>query len=131
MGADRRRPDRDRGVAGARRTRDHRRVPAGVRRVAALVAGASALPVGIDLCRHDRVRVRLSAVVRDRAAAPATTATLGVLSAPAVGVVASMLVLGERPSIHDIIGFVLILAAAAYVLLAPTTRSPEAAPIEQ
>jgi drug/metabolite transporter (DMT)-like permease len=62
---------------------------------------------------------------------PATTASLGVLSAPAVGVVASMLVLGERPSIHDIIGFVLILGAAACVLLAPTTRSPEAAPIEQ
>src|SRR6185312_13277354 len=62
---------------------------------------------------------------------PATTASLGVLSAPAVGVIASMLVLGERPSIHDIIGFVLILAAAACVLLAPTTRSPEAVPIEQ
>ncbi len=62
---------------------------------------------------------------------PATTASLGVLSAPAVGVIASMLVLGERPSIHDIIGFVLILGAAACVLLAPTTRSPEAAPIEQ
>jgi drug/metabolite transporter (DMT)-like permease len=62
---------------------------------------------------------------------PATAAALGVLSAPVVGVVASTLVLGERPSIHDIIGFVLILAAAACVLLAPTARSPEAAPIEQ
>jgi drug/metabolite transporter (DMT)-like permease len=62
---------------------------------------------------------------------PATTASLGVLSAPVVGVFASMLVLGERPSLHDIIGFVLILAAAACVLLAPTARSAEAAPIEQ
>jgi drug/metabolite transporter (DMT)-like permease len=62
---------------------------------------------------------------------PATTASLGVLSAPVVGVFASMLVLGERPSVHDIIGFVLILAAAACVLLAPTARSAEAAPIEQ
>jgi drug/metabolite transporter (DMT)-like permease len=62
---------------------------------------------------------------------PATTASLGVLSAPVVGVLASMLVLGERPSIHDTIGFVLILAAAAGVLLAPTTRSPQPAPIEQ
>ena len=61
----------------------------------------------------------------------ATAAALGVLSAPVVGVVASTLVLGERPSIHDIIGFVLMLAAAACVLLAPTARSPEAAPIEQ
>ena len=50
---------------------------------------------------------------------PATTASLGVLSAPVVGVVASMMVLGERPTIHDIIGFALILAAAACVLLAP------------
>ena len=62
---------------------------------------------------------------------PATAAALGVLSAPVVGVVASTLVLGERPSIHDIIGFVLMLAAAACVLLAPAARSPEAAPIEQ
>jgi threonine/homoserine efflux transporter RhtA len=42
-----------------------------------------------------------------------------------------MLVLGERPSLHDTVGFVLILAAAAGVLLAPTTRSSETAPIEQ
>lgn len=62
---------------------------------------------------------------------PATTASLGVLSAPVVGVFASMLLLGERPSLHDTMGFVLILAAAAGVLLAPTTRSSEVAPIEQ
>ncbi|MGA7489234.1 MAG: DMT family transporter [Xanthobacteraceae bacterium] len=62
---------------------------------------------------------------------PATSASLGVLSVPVVGVVASMLVLGERPSINDTIGFMLILSAAACVLLAPTERSSEAAPIEQ
>lgn len=62
---------------------------------------------------------------------PATTASLGVLSVPVVGIVASVLVLGERPTIADVIGFTLILAAAACVLLAPSARSPEAAPIEQ
>ena len=62
---------------------------------------------------------------------PAMTASLGVLSVPVVGIIASMLVLGERPTIPDIVGFALILAAAACVLLAPNVRSSEAAPIEQ
>lgn len=62
---------------------------------------------------------------------PATTASLGVLSVPVVGIVGSVIVLGERPSLHDIIGFVLMLTAAACVLLAPVTRSTAAAPIEQ
>ena len=53
---------------------------------------------------------------------PAVTASLGVLSAPVVGVVASVLVLGERPSFADSVGFGLILAAAACVLLAPNGR---------
>ncbi len=52
---------------------------------------------------------------------PAMTASLGVLSAPVVGVVASVIVLGERPTMADIIGFALILGAAAGVLLTPTT----------
>jgi drug/metabolite transporter (DMT)-like permease len=52
---------------------------------------------------------------------PATTATLGVLSAPVVGAVSSMLVLGERPTIPDLIGFALVLSAAALVVLAPTS----------
>jgi drug/metabolite transporter (DMT)-like permease len=59
---------------------------------------------------------------------PATAASLGVLSAPVVGVVASVLALGERPSVHDIIGFALILAAAACVLLAPTAGPSGTAP---
>jgi drug/metabolite transporter (DMT)-like permease len=62
---------------------------------------------------------------------PAMTASLGVLSAPVIGVVASVLVLGERPTTSDVIGFTLILAAAACVLLAPTARAPDTAPIEQ
>ena len=62
---------------------------------------------------------------------PAMTASLGVLSAPVVGVIASVLVLGERPTVPDIIGFTLMLSAAACVLLAPAARAPENAPIEQ
>jgi len=57
---------------------------------------------------------------------PAMTASLGVLSVPVVGIIASMLVLGERPTASDIIGFALILAAAACVLL-PGTSSQKSA----
>jgi drug/metabolite transporter (DMT)-like permease len=53
---------------------------------------------------------------------PAMTASLGVLSAPVIGVVASVIALGERPSLADAIGFALILAAAACTLLAPEAR---------
>jgi drug/metabolite transporter (DMT)-like permease len=45
--------------------------------------------------------------------------------------VASVLILGERPTIADIVGSALILAAAAGVLLAPIARSSQTAPIEQ
>jgi drug/metabolite transporter (DMT)-like permease len=62
---------------------------------------------------------------------PATAASLGVLSVPVVGIVASVLILGERPTIADMIGSALILAAAAGVLLAPTGRSPQTAAVEQ
>jgi drug/metabolite transporter (DMT)-like permease len=51
---------------------------------------------------------------------PAMTASLGVLSVPVVGIIASMLMLGERPTSSDIVGFALILAAAACVLLPGT-----------
>jgi drug/metabolite transporter (DMT)-like permease len=50
---------------------------------------------------------------------PAMTAALGVLSVPAVGVVSSMILLGERPTVTDLIGFALIFAASACVLLWP------------
>jgi drug/metabolite transporter (DMT)-like permease len=62
---------------------------------------------------------------------PAMTASLGVLSVPVVGVVSSMILLGERPTVPDIIGFTLIFAAAACVLLAPNARTSQTAPIEQ
>jgi drug/metabolite transporter (DMT)-like permease len=61
---------------------------------------------------------------------PAMTASLGVLGSPVVGVIASVLVLGERPTLADVIGFTLILAAAACVLLAPPTRLSQTARIE-
>jgi drug/metabolite transporter (DMT)-like permease len=48
---------------------------------------------------------------------PAVTASLGSLLVPVVGVTGSMWVLGERPSLADAIGFALIFAAAASVLL--------------
>ncbi len=49
---------------------------------------------------------------------PAMTASLGVLGSPAIGVVASILILGERPTAADLIGFALIFAASACVLFA-------------
>src|SRR5439155_1139857 len=62
---------------------------------------------------------------------PATTASLGVLSVPVVGILSSVLILGERPTVTDIVGSAFILAAAAGVLLAPNARSSQTAPIEQ
>jgi drug/metabolite transporter (DMT)-like permease len=47
---------------------------------------------------------------------PAMTASLGILGSPVVGVFASMLLLGERPTITDITGFILILGASACAL---------------
>jgi drug/metabolite transporter (DMT)-like permease len=51
---------------------------------------------------------------------PATIASLGTLSVPVIGIAASALVLGERPTAADFVGCALILAAAACVLLAPS-----------
>ncbi len=48
---------------------------------------------------------------------PTATASLGALATPVVGVGSSMLILGERPTLPDAIGFALILAAAACVLM--------------
>ena len=62
-------------------------------------------------------------VVVDRL--PATTASLGSLLVPVVGVIGSAWLVGERPSLTDIIGFACIFAAAASVLLQPNTRHAE------
>lgn len=54
---------------------------------------------------------------------PAMTASLGVLGSPVIGVISSVLILGERPTTSDIIGFALILAASACVLFTRAARS--------
>ena len=56
---------------------------------------------------------------------PTTTASIGALLVPVIGVTASTLFLHERPSISDMIGFVLIFIAAACVLLQPGGRRLE------
>jgi len=56
---------------------------------------------------------------------PAITASLGSLMTPVVGVSASALALGERPTAPDIVGFVMIFAAAACVLLQPNMKHTE------
>jgi drug/metabolite transporter (DMT)-like permease len=48
---------------------------------------------------------------------PAMTASLGVLSAPVIGVVSTAILLGEGPTAADIVGYVLIFAAAVCALL--------------
>lgn len=48
---------------------------------------------------------------------PAGVATIGTLMAPAVGVLGATTILGERPTATDILGLVLVVAAAATILL--------------
>jgi drug/metabolite transporter (DMT)-like permease len=48
---------------------------------------------------------------------PAVTASLGVLTSPVIGVIGSFLILGEVPTVADMIGFALIFVASACVLL--------------
>lgn len=52
---------------------------------------------------------------------PAGTAALGTLGIPVVGVLGATMLLGERPSVADLLGFALILTAAATVLI-PRSR---------
>jgi drug/metabolite transporter (DMT)-like permease len=52
---------------------------------------------------------------------PAVTASLGVLTSPVVGVIGSFLMLGEVPTVADMIGFALIFVASACVLLTRQT----------
>ncbi len=53
---------------------------------------------------------------------PAVTASIGSLLVPVVGVIGSTVLLHERPTLNDAIGFFLIFLAAACVLLAPGAR---------
>ncbi len=54
---------------------------------------------------------------------PAGVAALGTLLVPVVGVAGAMTLLGERPSVSDLGGFGLIIAAASLALLAPRALS--------
>jgi drug/metabolite transporter (DMT)-like permease len=56
---------------------------------------------------------------------PTVTASIGALLVPVIGVTASTIILGERPTLPDMTGFVLIFLAAACVLLQPNARHTE------
>ncbi len=51
------------------------------------------------------------------------TASLGTLANPVVGVIGSVILLGERLTVADIVGFALIFAASACVLLQPRKQA--------
>jgi drug/metabolite transporter (DMT)-like permease len=53
------------------------------------------------------------------------TASLGVLASPVIGVISSAILLGERPTLPDMIGFALIFAAAACVLVPSRSQARE------
>jgi drug/metabolite transporter (DMT)-like permease len=55
---------------------------------------------------------------------PASSAALGTLLVPVVAVLGAIALLGERPTGADSVGFALIFAAAAAVLLRPSTAPP-------
>ena len=59
---------------------------------------------------------------------PAATAGLGTLLVPVVGVLASVLLLGERPTAADLMGFALIFIAALCALGSGPRRSPASPP---
>ncbi len=56
---------------------------------------------------------------------PAITASIGSLLVPVIGVSASTVVLGEHLTASDVIGFVMIFAAGACVLLQPNVKHTE------
>ena len=63
------------------------------------------------------------AIVRRLSAA---TASLGALGIPVVGVLATVLMVHERPTVTDLVGFGLILAASACALWVPSTAARNA-----
>jgi drug/metabolite transporter (DMT)-like permease len=54
----------------------------------------------------------------------AMTASLGILSSPVIGVLSSVVILGERPTLADVIGFMMIFAASVCVLIQPRQVIP-------
>jgi drug/metabolite transporter (DMT)-like permease len=55
-------------------------------------------------------------------------ASLGTLSNPVVGIIGAAVLLGDRPTTYDMIGFALIFGAAACVLIPSRRRPPAHAP---
>ena len=116
-------PDGDRQLAGDDRIRRHRGLHADIRR--SICISRSASPVAL-LCTASTGFLANGvayglwfAIVRRL---PAVTASLGVLGSPVIGVVASILILGERPTAADLVGFALIFAASTCVLFARRGR---------
>jgi drug/metabolite transporter (DMT)-like permease len=62
---------------------------------------------------------------------PAMTASLGVLGSPVIGVITSVLLLGERPTATDIIGFAMILAASACALFSKPAATVSAQAVSE
>jgi drug/metabolite transporter (DMT)-like permease len=55
---------------------------------------------------------------------PASTAALGALSTPVIGLVSSIFLLDEIPTVTDIVGFALIFSASLCALLKPQSAPP-------
>lgn len=104
-----------------------------------LVAGTIAVAIGLVVCGVDiGSEVRLSSYLgllystfigtalayllwfQTVGRLPASIAGLGTLLVPVIGVIASILLLGDRPTANDLIGFALIFIAAICALSAPT-----------
>jgi drug/metabolite transporter (DMT)-like permease len=60
---------------------------------------------------------------------PASTASLGALSSPVIGLVSSIFLLGEVPTMTDVVGFALIFAASFCALLGPQAPPPPREPV--
>src|SRR5690349_13867710 len=56
------------------------------------------------------------------------TASLGSLVNPVVGIIGAVIILGDRPTVPDIIGFALIFSAAACVMIPQRAKSGHAKP---
>ena len=121
MGAHQRRSGHHRGVAAGRGARLRRRVPAVGRGLAAFDAGERLALFGTVFTGLVGSGLAYFLWFKIVGSLPAMTASLGILSAPVIGVISTAIILGERPTVPDIIGFVLIFAASACVVL--PTRS--------
>ena len=99
-------------------------IGAAVAAVAALAAGEQLptvwpLRVQVALAWHVLIATAVAYVLWYRllASASATVSSLTTLAVPVVGVLGAMVLVGERPSATDWVGFVLVLGGAALALL--------------